>query len=71
MLWHTAGALATSVVTNIRIKYTTATNYAYANMYRGDMEILHQKSHVSTKIQTGLTLKKIRSIEYVMLSKGK
>jgi hypothetical protein len=71
MSWQTGGALATSMARNIRIKYTTAMNYAYANLYWGDMQILHQKSRVFTEIQTGLTLKQIRSIKYVILSERK
>jgi hypothetical protein len=46
-------------------------NYAYANLYWGDMEILHKKCHVSAEIQTGLTLKQIRTIEDEVLSKGR
>jgi len=53
-----------------QIKYATAMNYVYANLYWGDMEILHKKCHVSAEIQTELTLQQFRTTEDDVLSKG-
>jgi len=73
MSWQTGGALAASMATYVynQIKYTTAMNYAYANLYWGDMDILHKKCHVYAEIQTELRLKQIRTTEDEVLSKGK